>query len=182
VSGAVLLVYLLASATQVLAQQPNWNPTGALGTARFQHTATPLEDGKVLVVGGLIGCRQGCETTNTAELYDPASGTWSSAGTLPDPLANHAAVRLQNGKVLVVGGYTRLNVLLSTAHLYDPETGQWSPAGNLGSARQFHTAVVLANGKVLVAGGLVPGDGSFHLPAAPSCMTRPPASGAIQAR
>jgi N-acetylneuraminic acid mutarotase len=161
VSGAVLLVYLLASATQVLAQQPNWNPTGALGTARFQHTATPLEDGKVLVVGGLIGCRQGCETTNTAELYDPASGTWSSAGTLPDPLANHAAVRMQNGKVLVVGGYTRLNVLLSTAHLYDPETGQWSPAGNLGSARQFHTAVVLANGKVLVAGGLVPGDGSF---------------------
>jgi N-acetylneuraminic acid mutarotase len=160
-SGAVLLVYLLASATQVLAQQPKWNPTSALGTARFQHTATPLEDGKVLVVGGLISCRQGCETTSTAELYDPATGTWSSAGTLPDPLANHATVRLQNGKVLVVGGYSRINVLLSAAHLYNPETGQWSPAGNLGSARQFHTAVLLTNGKVLVAGGLISEDGHF---------------------
>ncbi len=143
------------------AQQPGWSVTGSLGAARSQHTATLLANGKVLVAGGLVGCVPTCQTTDTAELYDPATGMWSKTGTLPEPLGNHAAVRLQNGKVLVIGGYSRPGVLLRTAHLYDPVTGEWTPTGNFSNARQFHTAVLLTNGKVLVTGGLLFASGRF---------------------
>ncbi|MGH9845743.1 MAG: kelch repeat-containing protein [Blastocatellia bacterium] len=145
----------------VSAQQPGWSATGALGAARSQHTATLLTDGKVLVAGGIVSCTPMCQTTDTTELYDPATGMWSKTGTLPDPLGNHAAVRLQNGKVLVIGGYSRSGVLLRSANLYDPATGAWTPTGNLSNARQFHTAVLLPNGKVLVTGGLLLASGRF---------------------
>jgi uncharacterized protein (TIGR03437 family) len=156
-----LAACLAVCAAPIGAQTPGWNNTGSLSTARTQHTATLLANGKVLVTGGLISCAPTCQATNTAELYNPATGAWSSAGTLPDPLANHAAVRLQNGKALVIGGYSRPGVLLQTAYLYDPDNNTWSPAGTLGNARQFHKAVLLPNGKVLVTGGLVVAGGRF---------------------
>ncbi len=152
--GATLFSGLSASAIQVKAQPPAWSASGSLSRARFQHTATLLANGKVLAVGGLIGCTPNCNTTNSAEIYDPATGVWSAAGNLRAPLGNHIAVRLLNGKVLVAGGYSTPGVLLSSAELYDPDAGTWSATGNLSLARQFHTAVLLANGKVLVAGGL----------------------------
>jgi hypothetical protein len=71
--STTLLVCLLASATQVKAPEPTWSATGSLGTARIGHTATLLANGKVLVVGGFIGCNPGCSTTGSAELYDPAT-------------------------------------------------------------------------------------------------------------
>lgn len=151
---AALLVCLPANAYQIEAQQTGWTATGSLGTARAQHTATLLANGKVLVVGGLIGCNPGCQTTNTAEIYDPSTGTWSATGSPSLPRGNHIAVRLADGKVLVAGGYSAPGVVLAGAELFDPDTGTWSPTGALGSARQFHTAALLRTGKVLVTGGL----------------------------
>jgi uncharacterized protein (TIGR03437 family) len=156
---AALLIWQPASSTQAQTQQ--WSQTGSLGTARLQHTATLLANSKALIVGGLTTCAQNCQATSTAELYDPATGEWSSAGTLPAPLANHAALRLQNGKALIIGGYSGPGVLLGAAHLYDPDNNTWSPAGALKLARQFHTAALLPNGKVLVTGGLVVSSGRF---------------------
>lgn len=151
---ATLLVCLPATAYQLEAQQTAWTATGSLSTARAQHTATLLENGKVLVVGGLIGCNPGCQTTSTAEIYDPVTGQWSATGSPSLPRGNHIAVRLQNGKVLVAGGYSSPGVILASAELYDPDTGTWSATGALSSAQQFHTAALLPNGKVLITGGL----------------------------
>jgi len=80
-----------------------WTSTGALATGRAYHTATLLADGKVLVVGGESGV--GIHTTPlaSAELYDPASGTWSSAGTLSFARYEHTATLLPNGEVLIAG-------------------------------------------------------------------------------
>src|SRR5437870_11093564 len=78
--GAALLVCLPASAIPAHAQQ--WSQTGSLGTARSQHTASLLANGKVLVVGGISALNPCCSMTATAELYDPVTGQWSATGSL----------------------------------------------------------------------------------------------------
>ena len=113
---------------------PSWTITGNLNIPRSGHTATPLLNGEVLVVGG-----------GTAELYDPATGTWSITANLHTVHDSHTATLLQNGKVLVAGG--------SSAELYDPNTGTWTITGSLNIARSWYTATLLQSGKVLVAGG-----------------------------
>jgi hypothetical protein len=136
---------------------PVGDSTGNLHTARYQHTATLLRDGRVLVVGGLDK-REGFDadrfyTTATAELYDPKSGTWAVTGSLSNARFKHTATLLPNGKVLVAGGNTTFNVALASAELYDPATGVWTATGSLNIPRYEHTATLLANGKVLVVAG-----------------------------
>ena len=69
--------------------------------ARFRHTATLLPNGKVLVTGGF----NGYVTISSAELYDPAAGTWTQLGNFPGNRCDHTATLLPEGKVLVAGGY-----------------------------------------------------------------------------
>ena len=112
------------------------------------HTATLLPNGKVLVVGG-----HGNPTI--AELYDPASGTWTATGR---PMiryhVEHTATLLPDGRVLVAGGPPNGREIGSpTAELYDPSTGSWTVTGNMVRVRLGHTATLLPDGRVLVAGG-----------------------------
>jgi hypothetical protein len=140
-----------------LGASPGAHATGNLNTARYQHTATLLPDGRVLVAGGLDG-RAGFGAdrfyiTASAELYDPKSGTWAVTGSLHDARFQHTATLLPNGKVLVAGGNTTFNVALASAELYDPAIGTWTATGSLNNARFQHTANLLPNGKVLVVFG-----------------------------
>ena len=105
-----------------------------------------LPNGKVLLAGGSNG-----GALASAELYDPASGTWTATGSLGT--ARHTATLLPTGKVLVAGG-SNSSGFLASAELYDPASGTWSVTGSLGAARQGHTATLLPNGNVLVAGGV----------------------------
>ncbi len=67
----------------------------------------------------------------------------------------YAAVRLQDGRVLVPGGHSAPHAETNTADLFDPETGTWAPAGLMNAARAGHVAIVLrGNRGVLVMGGL----------------------------
>ena len=93
--------------------------TGSLGIARTEHTATLLTNGKVLVVGGQ---GSGQNFLASAELYDPATGTWTTTGSLLTARIGHTATLLKNGKVLV-GGQDSHFTSLTSAELYDP--GNW---------------------------------------------------------
>ncbi|MGH9840109.1 MAG: kelch repeat-containing protein, partial [Blastocatellia bacterium] len=117
---------------------------------RGGHTATLLANGQVLVAGG-YNPPFGDEFFSSAELYDPATGTWSYTGNLNSAVGSHTATLLANGKVLVVGGCCG-PANNKKAELYDPATGTWSLTSNLNTERFAHTATLLPSGKVLVAG------------------------------
>jgi len=96
-----------------------WTATGSLNFARGLHTATVLANGRVLVAGG-VDSAQNLTQISSAEIYDPAAGTWSLTAGLPGPLSNHTATLLQNGQVLVAGGDTPQIQGTAAAQLYVP--------------------------------------------------------------
>jgi hypothetical protein len=81
-------------------------------------------------------------------------GQWTFTGSLSVPHSHHTATLLQNGLVLVAGGYDDFTgETFANADLYDPATGVFTPTGQMNVARGFHTATLLPSGMVLVAGG-----------------------------
>ncbi|WP_375771180.1 DUF5011 domain-containing protein [Archangium gephyra] len=129
-----------------------WKPAGILNTQRYHHAAVLLPNGKVLVAGGRTG-EFDSGTLASAELYDPATNTWSYTGSMNTARAFHTMTLLPGGKVLVTGGSDASDGFLTSAELYDPATGTWTAVASLGTGRSSHTATLLPGGKVLVAGG-----------------------------
>jgi len=125
-----------------------FSATGSMTTARSSSTATLLNDGRVLIVGGSDGHGE----MGTAELYDPALGTFSRTGGLAGARSGHSATLLADGRVLVAGGWP-----LTSAELYDPTTGSFSPTGAMRTGRYGATSTRLLDGRVLIAGGSGPG-------------------------
>jgi N-acetylneuraminic acid mutarotase len=131
----------------------NWESVGSMATSRNDHSATTLNDNRVLVAGG---SNEGGALVNFAELYNPSTKTWSTTGNLNTPriTAFNSMVTLQNGKALLAGGQLLDNTPLASAELYDPSTGTWSYTGSLNTPRRFASkAILLDDGRVLVAGG-----------------------------
>jgi hypothetical protein len=142
--NAILLLLLAASA----GAQPigGFTPTGAMTAARQQHTATLLNDGRVLITGGMAG-GSADSALASAELYDPSTGTFSPTGSMTTPRRGHTATLLRDGRVLLAAGWN------ATADIYDPSSGTFTPTGSLLEDQGGQTATLLANGKVLIAGG-----------------------------
>ncbi len=125
--------------------------TGSMATARTEHAAALLANGKVIVAGGLDR-PDSVVPVSSAELFDPTTGTWGVTGNMTSVRQSHSATLLPNGKVLVAGG-VGMGIGLATAELYDPATGAWTSTGNMTTTRHYHTATTLPNGLVLVVGG-----------------------------
>lgn len=151
-------------------------PAASMSVARTQHTATLLADGRVLVVAGsskfdvddVLGSL--AKTNVSAEVYSPATNTWSAAPDVPitnDGLVGHAASRLGNGQVLVTAGVEvtiifgiPIPAVSTRCHRYQPSTNSWVATASLPGKRVYHGQLTLADGTALIAGGA---DGDFIL-------------------
>lgn len=141
-----------------------WSPTGSMNYARHGCSMTLLPDGRPLAVGGVSAnvCTGGPDS-KSAEIYDPATGTWSLTGSMAVGRVSPILVTLRTGKVLVAGGGDRCGHEFASAELYDPASRTWSPTGSLNQARASYQgqAVLLPDGRVLAAGGRL-SDGPGH--------------------
>ena len=151
-----LLLWILSSGAYPAMPQMagNFTPTGSMTTPRAGHSATLLNNGKVLMAGGTsIGFPPGYLAS--AELYDPSTGAFSAVGNMNTARSLHSATLLPDGRVLIAGGLTApANSITGSAELYDPSTGTFTQAREVSSGpRQArHAATLLGNGKVLLAG------------------------------
>lgn len=130
-----------------------WTAAGSMTNSRADHTATLLADGRVLVTGGST-TDPGTHVTTyfaSADLYDPATNSWSAATPMAFSRARHTATLLKDGTVLVVGGKSDFSSPTSL-ELYDPAANSWSAAGTLPDPVDSHTATLLPDGNVLIVG------------------------------
>jgi hypothetical protein len=147
----------LASAELYDPATGQWHATGSLSNARAFHTATLLASGQVLVAGGLTPTSPTTDAegpASSAELYDPAAGTWTPAAPMLAARIGHTATLLLSGAVMVAGGGgtgPSSNVPME-AELYDPASGTWRRTGPLSASYVGHTATRLPSGRVLVVG------------------------------
>ncbi|HBP21065.1 MAG TPA: hypothetical protein DEA08_25175 [Planctomycetes bacterium] len=158
-------------------------PAADLVTARGYHSATTLDDGRVLMVGGL---RDGSSFAYESEIYDPATATWTNASdaslggnsaimAAQDSQGNayyigrydHSATKLANGQVLIAGGFGFEGTVdyadpanprpiyreLQSAFVFDPSTNAFTPAGTIQAPRRGHYATLMPNGNVVFTGG-----------------------------
>jgi Kelch motif len=144
-----------------------WVSTADMSVGRAYFSAVPLADGTVLLAGGQIfystaGAAQTllADTSASAQLYHPATGSWMSAGNMTTARQQYSATLLPNGSVLIAGGYSYVSptpamapMSLATAEIFDPVGGTWTATRSMTVGRYGHTATLLSNGTVLVVGG-----------------------------
>ena len=142
-----------------------WHEVGHMSVGRYEHQAVTLEDGRVLVMGGTsLNPATTASILSSAEIYDPATETWSLANPMAIPRKGFSAVRLMNGRVLVNGGCAAMGSVGSmfvcsdytnVTEIFDPSTGAWSMAAQSNETRKSASHTLLKDGRVLLAGGSV---------------------------
>ena len=154
--------------------------TGSMSVARESHVGVLLPNGNVLIAGGHAGRRADIRLYDTAELYDPATGTFRPTGSMTHRRHKHAGGLLADGRVLITGGADERDDQgeYRDTEVYDPKTERFASLGEMRRARYKHqgTMTLLADGRVLIAGGagdpelFDPGTGRFTLVSASNAL------------
>lgn len=159
ISVVFVLLIIFIRITQI---SKLYHKTGDMNVGRAAHTATLLNDGKVLISGGynfLEGNNHSINLKST-ELYDPKKGKFALASNMNYARSFHTATLLKDGRILFVGGNggydskSMNNLTTKTAEIYDPRNGKFTLTGNLVIPRERHSATLLKDGRVLIAGGV----------------------------
>ncbi len=129
---------------------------GSMNVPRESHTATLLADGRVLIIGGHSGRRQNMDVYASTELFDPRTRRFEAAGTLTTARHKHDAIKLADGRVLVIGGADRTDRLhYLTTEIYSSRTSSFEPGPSMANRRYkiAGTSILLPGGDVLVTSG-----------------------------
>lgn len=118
----------------------------------FRAVPILLDDGRILVTGF---CTSSCGSGSNTEIYDPATDTWAAPGQMATGRFGHMAVKLLDGRVLVMGGCSAYACGSDTAsaEIFDPKTNTFAPAASMKAHRASFGATLLADGHILVTGG-----------------------------
>src|SRR5437870_10084310 len=155
-SAVVLLASILYSASS-FAQIVG---TAQLNTERRGHTATLLQNGKILIVGG----ENQSGIVSQAEIFDPVSLTSTPAPAAASPRTDHTATLLPDGRVLISGGRDQMSALDST-QIYDASVNSFSSGPSMKRSRSGQSATALADGKIPIVGGHATGSPELYDPA-----------------
>ena len=138
----------------------SYNPgAGTLLAPRALHTATAMggpEDNrtKVLVAGGGNGTLLSPVSTFSTEIYQPLTRSYVAGPNMSEARSLHTAVRLQDGRVLIMGGTDTVGIVSASCEIYDPATNAFSATGSMASVRAGHAATLRSDGSVVVSGGV----------------------------
>ncbi|WP_127716169.1 kelch repeat-containing protein [Halobacteriovorax sp. HLS] len=153
--GANMSAEIFNHSTQSVATLPSMNHP------RVEHAALKLDNGDVLITGGWKGRNQfwtGRDSQANAELFNAKKMKFESIGSMKVPRAAHTMTKLNDGRILIVGGF-KVNSEsegegLSSIEIYDPNFKKFIKIpSRLRNARGNHTATKLKDGRVLIAGG-----------------------------
>lgn len=154
----LLLLVMATCALAALAMAESTPSPYQLIDAHFAMTVTLLANGEVLIVGG--GDNH-VSATNLAEIYNPATDTFTPAGSglMATERTYHTATLLKDGRVLIAGGMNRTGRALDSAILFDPESGKFIPTGSMAEPRYAAAATLLRDGRILISGGASTSEG-----------------------
>lgn len=150
----------ISSPGDILASTEIYDPATGTFTAgadandgRMRPTTISLADGRVLVTGGRGGT-DGGTIFDTVEIYDPVTGTFSDGGTVLTPRYVGIVARLDDGKILMTGGFNFTDGTLGNSEIYDPATQTSVATGSLVHPRDtYGHALKLPDGRVMIVGG-----------------------------
>lgn len=128
-----------------------WRYTNPMLYPTQRHEAILLNNGKVLV--------RGDRSIDRSEIFDPYTETWSLTGLIKDTRdMGFTITKLNNGEVLITGGYLFPNNYIGSCEIYNPDSNTWRYTNSLNAMRDRHSATLLKDGRVLVVGGRMQGD------------------------
>jgi len=134
-----------------------WITVSPMNLGRSNHTATILNDGRVLIAGGNTDAFQTAE----CELFNPINNTWNFISPMSEPRYSHAAILLKNGNVLLSGGTNEFSLALKSCETYNLNLNQWNLVDDMVDYRLDHQIYFLSEiNKLLILGGAVPSLGT----------------------
>lgn len=142
-----------------------WSYTGSLNVARENPVVVVLNNGKVLVTGGMMRAT-GTTYLASAEIYDPDTGTFTYVNSMPQARGSATGALMSNGNVFVAGGYNSSNGQMKSAVIYNPTLNTWtSISSQMNSLHSEGGAVtlLLQDGRMLIAGGWSPSLGVWTI-------------------
>jgi hypothetical protein len=131
-----------------------WSLSGMINQSHGFHAQVLLEDGQLLIAGGVVGKPSRQSLTRIVEIFDPNSAIWTVSHPMATPRTAFTANLLSDGNMFAAGGSDKNYQPLASIEEFEAATGRWHLLPTtLATARQLHTATTLLDGSVLIAGG-----------------------------
>lgn len=136
------------ASNRVVIETPQMKSARKLGAA----CNFPASDNKVLICGGL--CAQNTGVLDSVDIFNVTTGEFTVGAKMAYARYGHSATLLNNGKILIVGGFGADGAVVTQTELYDTTTGEWGLGPSYANSAAFHSTTTLPSNNILITGGL----------------------------